>query len=109
MVWVVRGSLGEIEQLTMPNCCCEVTTANAGADQVVAVNSTTLDGNQPVIGCGRWTVVSGAGTFNNRKKYNTVVTGLGFGINVFKWRISLDCEDCPCSEYSEDTVSITYG
>lgn len=93
----------------MNPCCCEVTPANAGTDQVLDVNSTTLDGNQPVVGCGRWTVVSGAGTFSNRKKYNTVVTGLGLGINVFRWRISLDCKNCPCAEYSEDTVSITYS
>lgn len=93
----------------MNKCCCEVTTADAGDDQVIDVNYTTLDGNKPVIGCGRWTVVSGGGTFSNRKKYNTVVTNLSDGDNVFKWRISLDCKDCPCAEYSEDTVTITYS
>lgn len=92
----------------MNPCCCEVTTADAGDDRVIAVNSTTLDGNQPVIGCGTWTVVSGGGTFKNKKKYNTRVTALDEGANVFKWKISLDCIDCPCAEYSEDSVTITY-
>lgn len=90
------------------NCCCEVTTSDAGDDQVIGVNSTTLDGNQPTVGCGRWTVVSGSGVFTNRKRYNTTVT-VGLGINVFLWRISLDCKACPCAEYSEDTVTITYS
>lgn len=92
----------------MNPCCCEVTTAAAGPDQVVAVNYATLAANQPTIGCGLWTTVSGTGTFSNKKKYNTRVTELGSGANVFKWRISLDCKDCPCAEYSEDSVSITY-
>lgn len=91
------------------DCCCEVTTADAGENQVIDVNYTTLDGNKPSMGCGRWTIVSGSGTFKNRKKYNTLVTDLSDGDNVFKWRISHDCKDCPCAEYSEDEVTITYS
>lgn len=94
--------------MAFDKCCCDVTPANAGVDQVIGVSTTTLDGNQPVVGCGRWTVVSGSAVFTNRKKYNTVVTSIGLGINVFRWRISHDCKECPCALYSEDTVTITY-
>lgn len=89
-------------------CCCTVTTADAGDDQVVAVNYATLDANSPTVGCGLWTLVSGGGTIINKKKYNTRVTGLSSGANVFRWRISLDCKKCPCAEYSEDTVTISF-
>lgn len=88
------------------NCCCEVTTANAGGDQVLCDTWTTLEGNKPTVGCGKWTVVSGAGTFAYPRKYNTKVRNLGEGANVFKWTISAKCS-CPCSEDSEDTVTIT--
>lgn len=93
--------------MPLDKCCCEVTTADAGEDQIIADTFTTLDANVPAIGCGRWSVTDGSGVFKNKKKYNTVVTGLSAGINVFTWTISLDCRNCPCAETSTDTVVIT--
>lgn len=90
----------------MTDCCCEVTTADAGDDQTVSVTYATLDGNIPTIGCGRWTT-SGSAVIKNKKKYNTKVSGLSAGNNTFAWTISLDCKDCPCAETSVDTVIIT--
>lgn len=87
------------------DCCCEVTTADAGNDQTIGVTYATLDGNQPLVGCGRWRT-SGPAVIKNKKKYNTVVTGLSAGANTFTWTISLDCKNCPCAETSTDTVVI---
>jgi hypothetical protein len=92
----------------MSNCCCEVTVANAGEDQVLenCVTTTQLDGNKPLVGCGKWTFVQGSGTIVKPKKYNTVVRDLALGENILQWRISHDCKNCPCSEASEDLVTI---
>lgn len=62
--------------------------ANAGLDQILCSDSTFLAGNNPIVGKGKWTVISGAGTFANDSLYNTKVTNLAKGENVFKWTIT---------------------
>ena len=74
--------------------------AIAGLDQVLCSDSTFLAGNDPIVGKGKWTVVSGAGTFENDSIYNTKVTNLAKGENIFKWTIS----NRACSD--EDVVII---
>ncbi len=64
------------------------TEANAGLDQTLCVDSTDLAANEPVVGSGKWTVVSGAGTFEDDTLYNTKVTNLSQGENIFKWTIT---------------------
>jgi gliding motility-associated-like protein len=63
------------------------TASNAGNDQSVCGNSTQLSANTPVTGTGTWSVVSGSGTFVNASNPQTQVTGLGSGINVFRWTV----------------------
>jgi len=60
----------------------------AGNDQSVCSNSTQLSANTPTTGIGTWSVVSGSGTFVNAANPQTQVTGLGSGINVFRWTIT---------------------
>jgi hypothetical protein len=62
--------------------------ANAGLDQVLCADSAFLAGNNPIIGKGKWTVISGAGAFANDSLYNSKVTNLAKGENIFKWTIS---------------------
>jgi hypothetical protein len=64
------------------------TTANAGIDQTLCSDSTLLAGNNPIVGSGLWTVISGAGTFENDTLYNTKVNNLAKGENIFKWSLS---------------------
>ncbi len=64
------------------------TVATAGSDQSVCGNETQLSANTPTISLGGWTVVSGSGTFTNAANPQTQVTGLGNGINVFRWTIT---------------------
>ncbi len=67
-------------------------TATAGSDQNVCATSTNLAGNNPGAGTtGQWTVVSGTGTFTDATLYNTTVSGLGSGINVFQWTLTNSC------------------
>ena len=66
--------------------------SDAGPDQQVCETEATLNANAPNIGIGTWSVVSGSGTFSNVNNPQATVSGLGQGINVFRWTISSgDC------------------
>ncbi len=80
--------------------------ANAGPDaSICAAANYTLNGNDPGISTGTWTVTSGPGgvTFANAHQYNTVVNGLQAGnIYTFRWTIT---GAAPCNA-TFDEVSI---
>ena len=81
--------------------------ANAGPDQQLCTpaTSTTLAGNAPVFpATGQWTVTAGTGSFTNASNATTTVTGLGVGVNTFRWTLN----NGPCSNpVTQDDVSIT--
>jgi gliding motility-associated-like protein len=77
------------------------TVSAAGNDQAVCATSSVMDGNNPMVGAGTWSLLSGSGTIANPGIYNSAVTSLGIGTNKFIWRISNGT--CPSSR---DTVSI---
>lgn len=83
----------------------EVTTADAGTDQVVCDATTaTLNANSPLSGTGLWTMVPGAPStvsFTNAFDPNTTVNGLTYGTYRFIWTIS----NTLCAS-SSDTVEI---
>ena len=67
------------------------TPSNAGASQNLCnVNSTTLAGNNPLVGTGIWTLISGPNTpvISNPALYNTSLTGLIPGTYILQWTIS---------------------
>jgi len=78
--------------------------ARAGNDQVLTVSNATMTAQLPdVTATGTWSVVSGNGTFTNPNDPVTVVTGLGFGTNTFRWAVDWNS----CTAY--DDVDITYN
>jgi gliding motility-associated-like protein len=81
--------------------------ANAGPDQQICTpaTATILAGNTPVFpATGQWTVVAGSGTFANPANPATTVSGLGVGVNTFRWTIN----NGPCANpVSQDEVSVT--
>jgi gliding motility-associated-like protein len=79
-----------------------VTASNAGINQQVCQNSATLAANIPTIGTGIWTVISGAGSIANPNLFNTTVSNLSLGSNVFEWTIS-----APGCLPSQSQVTIT--
>jgi gliding motility-associated-like protein len=102
LVWsIAKGSC--VNSDTVEYICNVPTTANAGPDQFIAADSTTLVGNQPSVGSGKWSVMSGAANFANDTLYNTSVTGLNPGTNTLRWTIT----NKGCSLY--DDVVITNG
>ncbi len=77
-------------------------TATAGSDQNVCSTPATLAGNNPSSGTtGLWTLVSGAGTISDPTQYNSTISGLGAGTNVFQWTLTNSCGS------ASDQVSIT--
>ena len=79
------------------------TVSVAGPNQTFCnTASTHMAGNAPAVGTGVWTLVSGAGTFTAPTSPLALVSGLGFGANVFQWTIS----NSPCPP-SSSQVTIT--
>jgi gliding motility-associated-like protein len=62
--------------------------SNAGPDQQICNDNTILAANNPAVGTGQWSLVSGTGVFTNPNQPNSQVTGLSIGQNVFRWTIS---------------------
>jgi hypothetical protein len=78
------------------------TTANAGVNQNICVDSCILSGNIPSSGAGLWTLVSGTGNIVSPSQYNSKVTNINNGTSVFRWTIS----NSPCTPSTSD-VTIT--
>ena len=81
------------------------TLANAGANQTICIStgSTTMAGNVPGVGVGRWIKVSGVGVITNSLLANTTITGLAAaGTSVFTWSIT----NAPCAA-STSNMTIT--
>src|SRR5690606_39068430 len=89
-VFVFDGSLEEADAGPDQTLCTPESTTNLDATPVTA----------PVI--GTWTLISGTGTIADPSLYNTAVSGLSIGANVFQWTVG----NGPCGE-SFDQVTIT--
>jgi gliding motility-associated-like protein len=83
-----------------------VAVVNAGSDQIICSNTTTLSANAPAVGVGTWSVVSGSGTFANVNSPTTTVSGLSLGSNVFEWTLPSGL----CANVSDNvTINVTAG
>ena len=81
------------------------TAANAGSDQSLCTDNTTMGGNAPQVGeTGLWSVVTGTGTFASLNDPLSAVTGLTPGLNEFNWGITDGTGTC----MANDLVQINY-
>lgn len=95
LIWSVsKGSCVNTDTVTL--ICNKPTSANAGPDQFLPNGNALLDGNSPVIGNGKWSIMSGAAVFVNENLYNTVVSGLNPGNNTLRWIITY--KNCSTSD-----------
>jgi PKD repeat protein len=62
--------------------------ATAGPDQHLCVDTTQLAAIEPEVGEGRWTVASGAVSFENPELYNTKITDIQRGENILRWTVT---------------------
>ncbi|MCL4283143.1 MAG: gliding motility-associated C-terminal domain-containing protein [Flavobacteriales bacterium] len=93
------------DQVTVTSYSAAQAAAAAGPDQQICAppNSVTLSGNAATApATGTWTLVSGTGTITSPGSPNTTVTGLGIGVNRFRWTIN----NGPCGT-TQDEVDIT--
>jgi gliding motility-associated-like protein len=63
------------------------TEAEAGIDRFIQADNINLNANNPSVGSGEWSLLNGAAVISDPLLYNTLVTGLGQGKNIFEWRI----------------------
>lgn len=79
------------------------TSADAGPDQIICLDfETILEGNEPLIGEGEWTLMTGAGIITDPILFNSTVTDLAPGLNTFRWTIENGV--CPSSFDEVDVI-----
>src|SRR5690606_22044872 len=79
------------------------TVADAGAPQILCnLDTTLLVGNDPAVGTGTWSIVSGAVTLDTLTNDSTVVRGMVPG-NTYTFRWTISSGTCPVSS---DDVSV---
>ncbi|WP_251029973.1 MULTISPECIES: PKD domain-containing protein [unclassified Pedobacter] len=92
------GTPASITIMVLPSA----TLPNAGPDEAICNASTyTLKGNTPIVGTGKWTIVTAptAVTFADDTQGNTTINGLQAGNTyTLRWTIS----DTNCSTSSDD-------
>lgn len=93
-----KGTISLIYAITQPVCPVLNDTLNitnnklenafAGRDTIVCVDKYVLAALPVQNGEGRWTLVSGKVSFEDNAKYNSSISGLGYGENKLLWTIS---------------------
>jgi len=78
-----------------------VVNVSAGSEQQICATSTTLQGNNPTVGTGIWTLISGGGTIVNPNSFNSNLTAIPIGANVFRWTVT----NGTCSAFAEVTIT----
>ena len=90
-VWTISNSCATNSKTIIISKENLPTTAAAGVDQIICRNNTTLSANTPIIGSGKWSLISGTGIITNISNPLSNVTGLSIGDNVFEWTITSFC------------------
>lgn len=97
--WTISNGPCNVKRDTVQITVTQVgTSAAAGSDIQSCIGQTvTLAGNNPTVGTGVWSVVSGASgaVITNTASPASTVTGLTVGIHVLKWTITNG--NCPAS------------
>jgi hypothetical protein len=75
--------------------------ANAGPDQEICTDSSYMQAVDPFPNTGYWEAISGSGLIENPSLFNSKVTLVGHGENVFRWVVSIE------SILYYDTMTIT--
>lgn len=77
---------GEWEEYTVT--LADAPTSVAGANQTICGSSATMAATNPTVGTGAWSVVTGSGTFGSTSTFNTGVTNIPQGTNVYRWTVT---------------------
>jgi gliding motility-associated-like protein len=86
IVWTVqRENCTRTDTIYVENILLE--PANAGKDQTLCVNYTTLTAKTPPIGVGEWSIPTGSATILEPSNPNSKVTNLAPGTNILRWTV----------------------
>ena len=77
------------------------TDAYAGADQSICTDTLTLAANNPVVGIGEWSILSGSANFENIRQAETKIENISYGNNILRWTITHN----GCVSYDEVEIS----
>ncbi len=87
LLWTItNGKCFTTDQVIITNRIPD--QANAGTDRVICEDYLTLNANNPSSGIGSWSVVSGKGVFDDLYDNRTIVRGVGYGENVYRWTVT---------------------
>ncbi len=87
LLWTIsNGKCFTTDQVVITNRIPD--QANAGGDRIICSDYLTLNANNPTSGKGSWSVVSGKGVFDDVFVNTTIVRGIGYGENVYRWTVS---------------------
>jgi gliding motility-associated-like protein len=98
-----NGTCGAEKDTMLVSISHTSTKAYAGPDKTICgITSATISGNLPVIGTGKWTVVSGTATITDPNAATTTVNGLTTpgASYTFRWTIT----NAACIPSSDDVV-----
>lgn len=87
LVWtVVNESCISSDRVTITNNSTPY--LEAGSNQNICTDTTTLSALNPSPAHGVWTIIRGSATFADNTLHNTRITDIGYGENIFKWTIT---------------------
>ena len=101
LTWTIYNSCDTLSDTIQIERVSNSTQAYAGEDQYTCLNTSSLEGNEAIIGTGNWTVLSNSVTITNPSDSLSNVTNLGVGPNELEWTITSFCG------VTRDTVIIT--
>ncbi len=82
----------------------------AGIDLIVCENTANLSADNPPVGSGVWSLISGSGSFANPNLYQTQVSGISLGPNVYRWTVTnLTCTDFDDVLISNNKIVLNAG
>lgn len=101
LTWTIFNTCDTLIDTLQLERVSAATTSFAGEDLLICANSTTLKGNEAIIGIGNWNVISNTAIVTDPSDSLSVVTNLGVGPNELEWVITSFCG------VTRDTVVIT--
>jgi hypothetical protein len=107
---ITNGTCSSTDDVVLTNYATP-TTANAGVDQSNCNNNAfTLAGNNPSIGTGSWSLVSGSATITSPLSPTSTVTGIAAGTSAtLRWTITngtcISTDDVVLTNYATPTTA----
>jgi len=91
LIWTINSICGSTRDTVEIFVQTPPSPSNAGSNDSTCISDYTLQANLPLNGTGNWSLISGSGTIKDSSNPFSLVTGLGFGDNIFEWRIDNNC------------------